>query len=73
MTTDDQKRAYLKALQDGYALIEEQRRQEVRRTDTARSIELLDDAFESEMWLRPEPRKTSGLVEQQAILARARR
>lgn len=53
-------------------ILEAERREQVRQTDTAASIEILDDLFESEMWLRP-PRESSGMVEMQAIPARARR
>ena len=52
--------------------LEAERRERVRQTDTAASIEILDDLFESEMWLRP-VRESSGMVEMQAILAKARR
>ena len=69
----EQQRAYVKAMLEGYEYLELERRERVRATDTAQSIELLDDAFESELWLRPEPRATSGMVEQQAIFARSRR
>ena len=53
--------------------LEAERRAHVRRSDTAKSIDLLDDAFESAIWLRPQPRTTSGMVEMQAVLAGARR
>lgn len=52
--------------------LERQRRREVRATDTVQAMQLLDDAFESGVWLSP-PRPTSGLVEQQAVFARSRR
>ena len=45
----------------------------VRQTETICSSDALDDAFESELWLRPEPRETSGMVEMEAVFARARR
>lgn len=52
--------------------LERMRFEDVRRADTAKSIELLSDAFE---WAMRElgPQPTSGLVEQQAIFQRMRR
>jgi len=42
---------------------------EIRNTDTAKGIEILNDAFKSAM-LSALPRKTSGLVEQQRYFKR---
>ena len=69
----DQQREIMKRMHEGYEYLEQERREKVRQTDTAQSIDLLDDAFESAIWLQPEPRQTSGMVAQQAIFARARR
>ena len=75
--TDEELHARMKAYAMGWKetgeILEAERRERVRVTETISSSDLLDDAFESELWLRPEPRETSGMVEQQAILARARR
>ena len=75
--TDEELSARIKAYVTGWKevgeLLDEERHARVRETETISSSELLDDAFESEMWLRPEPRTTSGMVEMQAIFARARR
>jgi hypothetical protein len=54
------------------ARMTELRRQELARVDVARVIEGLSDAYESALRLTP-PRTTSGLVEQQALFAKARR
>jgi len=66
-------KAYAMGWKETGELLETERRSRVMETDTIVSSDLLDDAFESEMWLRPEPRETSGMVEMQAIFARARR
>ena len=75
--TDEELHARQKAYVMGWAVVgeilDEERRERVRHSDTAHGIEVLDDAFESELWLRPEPRADSGMVEMQAILARGRR
>ena len=52
--------------------LDAERRERVRRADTAQSLELFNDAFDSAVWLHT-PNPSSGLVEQQAIFARARR
>ncbi len=51
--------------------LERIRAEEIRATDTARSIQILDDAFESAIRLNP-PQATSGLIEQQRLFVRAR-
>lgn len=51
--------------------LERIRAEEIRATDTGRSIQILDDAFESAIRLNP-PRPTSGLIEQQRFFAKAR-
>jgi hypothetical protein len=52
--------------------MERERRQRVREVDTAQALERLDALFDSALWLH-RPAGTSGLVEQQAIFAKARR
>ena len=52
-------------------ILDAERREHVRQADTAESLEILSDAFDSAVWLHP-PNPSSGLVEQQAIFARAR-
>jgi hypothetical protein len=75
--TPEEKHAREKAYALGWIrtgeLLEAFRREDVRNIDTKLSIQQLDDAFESEMWLRPDPRPTSGMVEMQRVLARARK
>lgn len=66
-------KAYVMGWKETGEFLEAERRAQVRRSDTAKSIDLLDDAFESEIWLRPEPRPTSGMVEMQAVLSGARK
>lgn len=52
--------------------LEAERREHVRQADTAKSLEALSGLFDSAVWLHP-PKPSSGMVEMQAILARARR
>ena len=52
-------------------LLEQIRAEEIRAADTVKSMEILDDAFASAVWLN-KPRPGSGLVEQQEIFLRAR-
>ena len=52
-------------------LLEQIRAEEIRAADTVKSMEILDDAFSSAVWLN-KPRPSSGLVEQQEIFSRAR-
>jgi hypothetical protein len=76
MMTAEEIRARMKAYAMGWKetgeLLEAERRERVRHTDTASSLESLNDAFDSAVWLHP-PNPSSGLVEQQAIFARARK
>jgi hypothetical protein len=53
-------------------VLEEMRAEDIRAADTVQAMEILDDAFESAVWLNP-PRPSSGLIEQQAIFARERK
>lgn len=63
---------YFKGWKEVDRYMEWERRQRVRQTDTARALQMLDSLFESALWLnRPEP--NSGLVEQQALFARAKK
>lgn len=65
-------KAYAMGWKEVGEYLEAERRERVRRADTAASLELLSSAFDSAVWLHP-PSPSSGLVEQQAIFARARR
>jgi hypothetical protein len=65
-------KAYTMGWKEVGEYLEAERRARVRRADTATSLELLRSAFNSAVWLHP-PHPSSGLVEQQAIFARARR
>ena len=65
-------KAYAMGWKETGELLDAERSERVRCADTAQSLELLSDAFDSAVWLHP-PNPSSGLVEQQAIFARARR
>jgi len=65
-------KAYAMGWKEVGEYLEAERRERVRRADTAASLELLRRAFDSAVRLHP-PSPSSGLVEQQAIFARARR
>ena len=64
-------KAYVRAWAEAGAFLERERRERVREVDTAQALARLDALFDSALWLHP-PAKSSGLVEQQAIFARAR-
>lgn len=74
MTTTEQENArrWVHTWKVAGPLLEQIRAEEIRATDTVKSMEILDDAFSSAVWLNP-PRSGSGLVEQQEIFSRARR
>ena len=63
-------RAYVERWRLASARIEELRRKELRHVNVAEHIEAMNGAFEAA--LCTQTRKTSGLVEQQAIFARMR-
>jgi hypothetical protein len=63
---------WVRAWGEAGAFLERERRERVRRVDTAQALERLDALFDSALWLH-RPAETSGLVEQQAIFAKARR
>lgn len=63
---------YVRAWAEAGAFLEQERRERVRGVDTAQALERLDALFDSALWLH-RPADTSGLVEQQAIFAKARR
>jgi hypothetical protein len=65
-------KAYALGWKETGEILEAERRERVRRADTARSLQLLGGAFDSAVWLHP-PNPSSGLVEQQEVFARARR
>jgi len=62
----------VRAWAEAGAFLEQERRERVRRVDTAQALERLDALFDSALWLH-RPADTSGLVEQQAVFAKARR
>jgi hypothetical protein len=68
----DPGKEYVRAWAEAGAFMERERRQRVREVDTAQALERLDALFDSALWLH-RPADTSGLVEQQAIFAKARR
>lgn len=63
---------YVRAWAEAGAFLEAERRARVRRVDTAEALERLSTLFDSALWLH-RPAESSGLVEQQAIFAKARR
>ena len=63
-------RAFADAWRIASARLEDLRRKDLRDVDVADRIEALNGAFEATL-ARP-PRKSSGLVEQQAVFARMR-
>lgn len=65
-------RAWVKNWQEVGPLLEQIRAEEIRVTDTVRAMEVLDDMFTHAVKTMP-ARESSGLIEQQAIFARARR
>jgi hypothetical protein len=65
-------KAYAMGWKETGELLEEERRERVRTADTAQALAALSGLFDSAVRLQPAT-KTSGLVEQQAIFARARR
>lgn len=67
-----QVRAWIKNWQELGPILENLRWKEIREADTARSVEVLGDAFDHAVTSQP-PRKSSGLVEQQEYFSRARR
>ena len=72
MVNDEKKdlRAYVKRWPLASAKLEELRRKHLRNVNVAEHIEAMNGAFEAA--LSTQTRKTSGLVEQQAIFARMR-
>ena len=52
-------------------VLEQVRAEDIRRTDTVRAMQLLDEAFDAAL-RQSSPRPASGLVELQAIFAKAR-
>lgn len=70
--SDDRGKEYVRGWAEAGAFLERERRERVREIDTAQALERLDGLFDSALWLH-RPADTSGLVEQQAIFAKARR
>lgn len=65
-----QVRAWVRNWADLGPVLEEMRAEQIRSANTVQALENLNDAFDSAVWLNP-PRASSGLVEQQALFARA--
>lgn len=63
-------KAYAMGWQETGELLDEERRERVRQVDTAQALAALSGLFDSAVRLHPAS-TTSGLVEQQAIFARA--
>lgn len=61
----------VRAWAEAGAFLEQERRERVRRGDTAQALERLSALFDSALWLH-RPADSSGLVEQQAVFAKAR-
>lgn len=66
----DRRKQYVRSWAEAGAALEQERRERVRRVDTAQALARLDALFDSALWLH-RPAKSSGLVEQQAVFARA--
>jgi hypothetical protein len=69
---DSQLKAYVENWKTLGPILERKRREALRRVDTKIALSHLEDAFASAQFLA-RPAKSSGLVEQQAIFAKARR
>ena len=65
-------KAYMKGWEETGAIIEAERDERLRNTDTAVSLRRLNSLFNSAVHLHP-PDATSGLVEFYEILSRSRR
>jgi hypothetical protein len=68
---DEQMRQWVTGWQAAGRVLDNLRTEAIRQANTAESIELLSDAFESTL-LHRTPSLTSGLVEQQRLFARWR-
>jgi hypothetical protein len=69
--SDERMRQWLAGWQAAGPVLDRLRTEAIRQANTAESIELLSDAFESTLFHRL-PSSTSGLVEQQRLFARWR-
>ena len=67
-----QTRAWIKNWQELGPILEEVRAEEIRATDTVSAMEVLDGMFTHAVETVP-VRESSGLIEQQAIFARAKK
>lgn len=68
---DEQMRQWVRAWQAAEPVLDHLRTEAIRQANTAESIELLSDAFDSARF-HCTPSLTSGLVEQQRLFARWR-
>jgi len=64
------RKQYVRAWAEAGDVLERERRERVRGVDTAQALARLSALFDSALWLH-RPAKSSGLVEQQAIFAKA--
>lgn len=64
-------RAWVNGWKETGEVLEKLRREEIRNSNLADSIEVFDNAFRSALWLNPAG-KTSGLVEFHKILAKSK-
>jgi len=65
-------RAWIRNWQEVGPMLEQIRANEIRASDTVRAMEMLDGMFTQAVQSLP-ARDTSGLIEQQALFARARK
>ncbi|MEQ1861705.1 MAG: hypothetical protein ABMA13_17440 [Chthoniobacteraceae bacterium] len=69
--TQDQQREIVKRMLEGYKFLEQERRERVRQTDTARELSAFDGMALAALTRFP-PEPTSGLIEQQRLFRRMR-
>lgn len=67
--TKDQQREIVKRMLEGYEFLEQERRERVRATNTARELSAFDGMALAALTRFP-PAPTSGLIEQQRIFRR---
>ena len=71
MESREKELLWVRTWQEAGPVLDELRREEICRAETARAILQLEDAFQAAL-LNSSPRATSGLVEQQKWFARWR-
>jgi len=65
-------KAYIKGWEETGELLDAERNERLRKTDTVAALQRLNSLFNSAVYLHP-PEPTSGLVEFYEILSRSRR